>query len=42
MKRGLEAQGARMSGIPDGRAEIGYNEISRGEVPADFARLISG
>lgn len=32
---------ARMLGIPDGRAELGYNFISRGEVPADFARLIS-
>lgn len=30
-----------MLGIPDGRAELGYNYISRGEAPADFARLIS-
>jgi hypothetical protein len=27
--------------IPDGRAELGDNYISRGEAPADFARLIS-
>jgi hypothetical protein len=32
---------ARMLGIPDGRAELGYGYISRGEAPADLARLIS-
>ena len=31
---------ARMLGIPDGRAEVGYTYISRGEAPDDLARLI--
>jgi hypothetical protein len=29
-----------MLGIPDGRAELGYDYVSRGEAPADFVRLI--
>jgi hypothetical protein len=32
---------ARMLEIPEGRAELGYNYLSRGEAPPDFARLIS-
>jgi len=31
---------ARMLGIPDGRALLGYTYISRGEAPGGFARLI--
>ena len=31
---------ARMLGIPDGRAELGYTYISRGEAPDGLARLI--
>jgi len=31
---------ARMLGIPDGRAELGYTYISRNESPDGLARLI--
>jgi len=31
---------ARMLGIPDDRAQLGYTYISRGEAPDGFARLI--
>ena len=31
---------ARMLGIPDGRAQLGYTYISRGEAPDGLARLI--
>jgi hypothetical protein len=34
------ARAARMLGIPDGRAEVGYTYVSRGEAPDGLARLI--
>ncbi|HWM76079.1 MAG TPA: hypothetical protein VNS56_00775 [Methylomirabilota bacterium] len=37
---GLARAFARMLGIPDGRAELGYTYISRGEAPDGLARLI--
>jgi len=37
---GLARAFARMLGIPDGRAEVGYTYISRGGAPDGLARLI--